>query len=116
MATAPDVFQYYRRLQQVHEFVEVHLHEAISVARVAAVVGLSEKYFSTFFRQKVGVGFHEWLTCRRLERARAMMADHDYTLTEISFEVGFNDLRTFERNFKRRFGCTARDLRRELQP
>ena len=51
---------------------------------------------------------------RRLRRAGHLLADPRMTgraIGAIAFDVGFGDLSTFNRNFRRRFGCTPTELR-----
>lgn len=99
-------FEYYPRLRQVKSYVEQHLDEAISLARVANEVGLSRTYFSKYFYDKSGRRFSDWLVEQRIGRARDLLRSQDYSITEVADITGFQDLRTFERNFKRHTGMT----------
>ena len=109
-------FAYYRRLGAVASFVRANLDQPIDLARAATVAGLSEKYFSAYFRQRVGVGFHRWLTALRVEKAAELFRSSDDGITQVAFEVGFRDIRTFERNFKRHFAMTPRHYRNQVRP
>ena len=54
-------FRYYGRLGRLERYVAEHLTEPITAERAAEVTGLETKYFSTFFRPKVGVRFKHWV-------------------------------------------------------
>lgn len=114
--TTTAAFAYYPRLKKVKEFVDEHIEDRISLAAAAAVAGLEEKYFSTYFRKKTGVCFSKWIAHARVRRAADMMSAHDHTITRIAFTVGFQELRTFERAFKKCTGMTAQQFKRLAQP
>lgn len=109
-------FAYYPRLLKVKEYVDQHLEDRISLAAAAQIAGLEERYFSTYFRKKTGVCFTEWVAHARVERATDMMSAHDYTITWIAFTLGFQELRTFERTFKKCTGMTAQSFKRSVRP
>jgi AraC-like DNA-binding protein len=110
------IFSYYPPLQRVREFVERNLSEPISLREAAGAAGLEEKYFSAFFHRKTGVLFRDWLAGRRVERAIEILARHDDTITSVAANAGFQDLRTFERSFKRITGVTPREFKRSVAP
>ena len=109
-------FVYYQRLQRVKDYVDRKYDEEISLTEAARIAGLEKKYFSTYFRQKTGVCFKDWVTEVRVSQAKAMMEVQNYNITEIGFAVGFRDLRTFERAFKRCTGMTPRDFKNSVRP
>ena len=111
-------FDYYPVLRRLSAFVRAHLEEPISLDRAAGVVGLEPKYLSAFFRQKAGLCYTEWLRGLRIQKAIELLDRSDQRITDLAFTVGFQDLRTFERWFKRSTGFTPRDYRavRRLRP
>lgn len=114
--TAPNPFRYYARLQRLQTHIEKHYAECIRLADAARIAGLEEKYFSTFFHRTTGHTFHKWLTDLRIEKALALFQQKNHQITEVAFLVGFQDLRTFERAFKKRLGITALDFKKSVRP
>lgn len=112
----PRAFTYYRRLGKVRDYVERHLSDDLTLKTVAQVVGLNEKYFSVFFYERTGVYFREWVNSIRVRRAMELMKARNYAISDVAFEVGYKDLRTFERAFKRQTAMTPREYRRSVQP
>ena len=110
------IFSYYLPLQRVREYVERNLSEPIPLRAAARAAGLEEKYFSAFFHRKTGVCFRDWLAARRVEQAIETLKRHDDTITSVAASVGFQDLRTFERAFKRFTGLTPREFKRSVAP
>jgi AraC-like DNA-binding protein len=110
------IFSYYLPLQRVREYVEKNLSEPISLRAAASAAGLEEKYFSAFFHRKTGICFRDWLAARRVDRAIEILTQHDDTITSVAESAGFQDLRTFERSFKRLTGLTPREFKRSVAP
>ena len=112
----PRVFAYYNRLQRVKEHLDTHLSDRISLKTAAEIAGLEEKYFSTFFHAKTGICFTEWVTRVRVRRAMEMIKARNHSITNVAIAVGFQDLRTFERAFKRHTALTPRAFRGAVRP
>lgn len=110
------VFEYYPRLRNVKEYVEAHLDESITLQDAARVATLEPKYFSQFFRAKTSVRFTEWLRGIRIRRAKQMIEKSNQSLTSVAFEVGYQNLSTFQRSFKREIGVTASEYKRSIRP
>ena len=109
-------FDYYSRLGRVRELVEQHFDEHIPLGRAAHVACLERKYFSSFFRSKTGVCFRDWLAYQRSLRAAELMRRSNCSTLEVAFAVGFRDIRTFERSFKRCMGLTPGQYKRQVRP
>jgi AraC-like DNA-binding protein len=109
-------FAYYRRLDRLRQFVLEHLDEPIDLADAARVASLERTYFCRFFRRVVGVGFPQWLNETRVRRAEELLREHNLAITEVALAVGFRDLRTFERVFKRVAGTTPRLYKLAVRP
>ncbi len=112
----PSVFSYYARLGRLERYVREHYRERITVAEAAEVAGLSAKYFSTFFRQKAGVCFRDWLAGIRVSEAMRCLTANNDSITRVAFAVGFHDLRTFERSFKKLTGSTPWQFKKSVRP
>ena len=113
---AQAAFVYYDRLRRVKDFVEHNYSDDVDLRRAAQVAGLEMKYFSTFFHRRTGMCFRDWLAGLRVARAKKMIEVRDFSITEIAHSVGFQDLRTFERAFKRRVGMTPRAFKNRVRP
>jgi two-component system response regulator YesN len=110
------VFRYYQPLERVKNYVDQELSGDISLKSAAQVAGLETKYFSAYFHKKTGMCFKDWLAQIRVDRAIKLMKTQDYTISEIAYAVGYRDLRTFERAFKRCTGATPHAYKKSVQP
>ncbi len=109
-------FTYYRRLRRLSDYVEVHYGCTIRLEDAANVAGLEKTSFSRFFHDKTGVRFREWLAYVRVSKAQQLLSNQNLTVTETAHSVGFNDLRTFERNFKRCVGMSPWQYKKSVRP
>lgn len=109
-------FDYYSRLQRIHQHVREHPAETISLRQAARISGLSEAYFSSFFHHKVGVRFRDWRAHTQVRNAIVLLETRNHSITEVAMDAGFGDLRTFERAFKRHTGLTPRQFKQSVCP
>lgn len=110
-AIDPLIFSHSTRLGRLKNFIGEHYSEPLTIEIAAKVVCLEKTYFSKFFRKKTGVCYRDWLTWIRVQQACLLLDASDRTVTEIAHAVGFNDLRTFERAFKRFTGVCPRAIK-----
>lgn len=87
-------------------------YEYITFSDAAAFMGLSEPYFSKFFRKISGMTFSQYLNTVKLEHAIELLKDTTCTLsiTEIAAQCGFDTIRHFNRVFKTICGISPRQL------
>lgn len=88
------------------ELIEAHIDGSLSLARVAAVCGLSTSHFAHAFRESIGVAPHKWLLARRVDRAKSLLRASRCSLTDIALECGFADQSHLTRVFKQATGQT----------
>lgn len=102
------------RLAQAKRTIMAHLQEPdLCAAFVAKRIGVSERYLRKLFDTEAET-FAEFVTARRLERAMALLSNparRHRQILDIAFSLGFGDVRTFNRAFRARFGCTPSDVR-----
>ncbi|HLX07500.1 MAG TPA: AraC family transcriptional regulator [Thermoanaerobaculia bacterium] len=109
-------FEYYPPLDRIKRYTEEHYPEEIPLPCAAEVAGMEATYFSAFFRKKVGIRYTDWLSCLRISHAIRMIESRDQPIAEVAMAVGFSDLRTFQRAFKRITSMTAREYKEKVRP
>jgi len=98
---------------QLAAFVESHYAEpTLSLGYVADAFKISSTYVSRLFSEQVGQPFHEFLTAHRLRSAARSLAESDARVASIANAVGYPEVRTFIRAFKRAYGSTPLEYRR----
>jgi AraC family transcriptional regulator len=103
------------RLCRVVEYIGEHLAEDLSLATLAAVAELSPFHFSRRFKQSTGLSPHQFLTRRRVERARELLLVPGATVADVATRVGFCDQSHLSSHFKRVYGAGPRAFVRRLK-
>ena len=103
-----------RRVARVLRYVMQDLTRRATCASAARVAGLERAYFSKLFRSVMSVTFTEWNACVRVEEAKRLLREIDLSITAVSASVGYDDVTTFERVFKRVEGVCPREHRRRI--
>lgn len=111
-----DAFHYYTRLEKVKCFVEENYPEEISLQEAANVACMERTSFSRFFGNKVGVSFTQWLRRIRIAKAKELMKRNNLSIMEVTYAVGFSNLRTFERVFKQLTEVTPSQFKKAVRP
>lgn len=101
-------------VRQALAFVREHFTEPITLSQVAREARLSKFHFCRLFQRRVGVSFREYLCGLRLERAQALLADRELTVTEVAYAIGFNDLSHFDKVFNRIVGMSPTEYRKSI--
>lgn len=84
-----------------------------SVNELASELALSRRQLSRRFRSIIGMAPAEFICFVRLKRAAQLLKESQYNISEISDKVGFSTIRSFNRNFKEKFGVTPTQYRAE---
>lgn len=103
-----------RRVSRVLRQVMQDLTQRATCASAARIAGLERAYFSKRFRLVMNVTFSEWNARVRIEEAKHLLRSIDLSITAISASVGYDDVTTFERVFKRLEGICPRAHRRRI--
>ena len=75
---------------------------------------VSPSYFRRSFKAAFGETPHQYLTSRRLERAKALLRAGDLSVTEVCHAVGFSSLGSFSSQFRRVVGESPSAYRRRV--
>lgn len=99
-------------LNKAKDFVEKnYMNCDISLNTVAEYIGLSPTYFSTIFKQELGINFIDYLTKTRINEAKILLRSTDKRISDIAMEVGYRDQHYFSSSFKKYQGYTPKAYR-----
>ena len=101
-----------RRAVEAALWLEEHAHQEIDLERMARHADLSPFHFLRLFARVLGVTPHQYLVRCRLRHAARLLADPAHRITDVAFDVGFQDLSNFVRTFRRAAGVSPRAFRR----
>lgn len=101
------------RIQRITEYIQAHYTEEISLRDLAGEAYLSSYYLSHFFKKKMGITFQDYLTLVRLQNAAGFLSQTGQRITDIALLCGFPSIRSFNHAFKKQYGITPREHRRQ---
>lgn len=105
------------QLDQIDDIVSRitdNLTQALSATELAAELGMTESRFSRFFRRATGNTFTDFVNQVRINRACQLLMESDRYITDICYEVGFNNVANFNRRFLDIKGMTPSEFRRQV--
>ena len=105
--------RYVERLAEVERYARKHLREKLNLEQLAQVAKLSPFHFHRIFKAMTGEKVHEFVTRMRLEQAGTKLKFSMEKISDIAFEVGYENPETFIRAFTRFYNCTPSEFRKE---
>jgi AraC family transcriptional regulator len=100
--------------KKVAQYIEEHLSEDVPLPALAELVGLSPYHFARAFKQSFGLPPHRYLTSRRIEKAKSLLAQPAVSVTQIGFDLGFSEVSSFTNAFRKHAGLSPTEYRRSL--
>ncbi|RGY98225.1 helix-turn-helix domain-containing protein [Clostridium sp. AM58-1XD] len=101
--------------ERLLEYINTHLGEDISLNDLAAFSHLSAPYVSRLFKENLNIGFVEYMNTQRIAKARQLLKETTLTVEQIGFQVGFNNVRSFMRTFKKYENTTPGQYRSQFK-
>lgn len=96
----------WKRINQSKLFIDNQFSQILDIQQIAKEVGMSEYHFFRTFKAVYGIAPHQYLIQKRLEYARKILAKGNYSVSEVAIEIGFGDVHTFSKAFKKYFGIS----------
>jgi len=96
----------------VTTYVNKHYGDDISLDVLADGLNLSSGYLSSYFKENFGYSFSEYLNEIRISKAKEMLMDSNSSIRQISLQVGYQNVSSFIRMFKRITGVPPGQFRR----
>ncbi|MBT2661708.1 response regulator [Bacillus sp. ISL-45] len=93
-------------------YIDRNLKEEFTLKDVAAHVHLNPSYFSVLFKEQVDLNFSEYVTRRRIQRAKELVLSTTLPINEIAEEVGYKTAKYFIKIFKEIEGMTPSAYRK----
>ncbi len=102
------------RRQSILRVMEQYYGRPVSIAELAALSGRSLSTFKREFKELFQETPKRWINKRRLDEARFLFGTSDMTVSEICFAVGFENISYFSQLFRKQFGCSPSEIKRDL--
>ena len=101
-----------RKIHQAQRIIKRNLDRAISLQDVSHEISLSPKYFSRLFKEKTGQSFSQYKIALRIEMAKDLLRKKTCSVSQIAYQVGYQEPESFMKAFKRLTQLTPSQYRR----
>jgi AraC-like DNA-binding protein len=96
-------------------FIDGNYHRRLSLSEVAEWLAVSPSYLSRVFRRETGVTLTSYIQRARIDRSIALLAQGRRSISEIAYQVGYQNYRDFYRNFVKQENESPRQVRARLR-
>lgn len=93
------------------QFINKNYNEKISLKDIELNLHVNSSYFSTLFKQEMGVTFTDYLNSLKVEHACHLLANTNLSIIDVSLSTGFDDQSYFTKVFKKAKGMTPKAYR-----
>jgi two-component system response regulator YesN len=97
-------FQKARPVRTAIQFMEENYQQQITLESIADILHLSPNYFSRIFKTEMGIGFNEYLNNIRMDKAKKLLKESQYSIGEIAEMTGYSNPKYFSKVFSKMFG------------
>lgn len=102
------------QIRKALEYIESKYNQKLTLEEVADVVGLSPKYFCSFFLEMTGQTLFQYINSLRCEKASILLKDKKLSVIDVAMMVGLNDPAYFSRVFKKYIGTTPKAYKNSI--
>ena len=99
-------------LHRVLSYINEYFAHDVRLRDLAHLAGLSEYHFARSFKQSTGVTPHQYVLQTRIQRAKALLLQPEWSILQISGAIGFGDPSRFAKAFREMVGVGPAEWRR----
>ena len=104
--------QSYQKLIHGIKYIDTHFKDNITLEKIAQKVGYSKCYFSSIFKQCMGMSLWDYICIKRIEEALTQIKTTDKNIADIALDCGFNNTVNFNKLFKKYTNVTPNFFRK----
>lgn len=102
-------------IAKVLSYVDKNYNKPVTLSKISGRLGYSLAYVSNLFSKEMSVPFSTYLKKKRVEEACHMLANTQIEISEISYLVGYSDIKHFRATFKQIVGKSPSAFRSQYQ-
>ncbi len=96
---------------QAQQYMELHYHNNLQIADIAAAVGVHTNYLANIFQEQYHMSPKQYLSNLRIRKARELLLYTDHPIYIVANSVGFTDPLAFSKFFRRMMGASPSNYR-----
>ena len=99
-------------LEPVFNFISEHYADNIKIIQLSQLIGMSEKYFITYFKKVVGISPWNYINQIKMKRTLDYLYQGKYSIKEISNMLGYADPYCFSKAFKKYYHISPSEFKK----
>ncbi len=103
----------YRRISIAHDYIQAFYEQPLKLEDIAGAACLSVNHLLRSYVQVYTVTPYQHITALRLAKAKQLLTNRAYSMTDITLAIGLNSPASFSRLFKQHFRISPRDYRKK---
>ena len=111
-STAPECAN--EHVDHILKYIDEHIHDKLSLQIISKEMNLSKEYTSAIFKKEMQKTLTDYMNERKLTLARELIVSREMTLHAVANHLGYDNYNYFCRIFKKHFGMTPGQVRKEL--
>lgn len=92
-------------------YINTNIYNPISVTELTGFLGVSQPYLYKIFKSRLGKSPKQYISDRKILRAKELLRETDLTVTQIAASVGFSDVLCFSKFFSHQTGVSPQKYR-----
>lgn len=102
-------------IEQIITEIQEHYTENITLTELAKKYGISVGYLSSLIKENVGLSYSDYVTARRIQKAKELLEDETLSIEQIAEQTGYNDYYYFTKVFKKTLGISPSKYRKNYK-
>jgi len=99
-------------IKACEKYVSEHYMDDIPLDSIAEMFRFNSSYFSSYFKNNTGINFSDYLQSIRMQKAEELLKSHDLKVYEVAKSVGYQNVKYFNKVFKKEYGVSPDEYRR----
>jgi len=102
------------KIKKVYDYIQENFNKTITLSEISSLVNMSPVSFNRFIKSRTGKTFISYVNDTRISFASRWLLETDYSIGEIAFKCGFNNIANFNRLFKKSKKCTPKEFKEQF--
>jgi AraC-like DNA-binding protein len=98
-------------MTRIQSYINENLHKSISLSMLAGIYYISESKLKQDFKKYLNSSVQAYLQEQRMQKALRMLQHSDNEIVAIANEVGYNNVSSFTREFRKHYACSPKEIR-----
>lgn len=103
------------RVRGLIRYIQENLDGSLKIEQMARQFGISSRYVRKYFEQQMGMGCNEYITLLRIGKAKRLLWNPEYSVTDVALMSGFSSSQYFCKVFHRQIGAAPAEYRKQWQ-